>query len=231
MFFISKERLTQKGQPPWLGTCRNPGLNQGPLDLQSNALPTELFRPTEVHALQNLRISCLLDRRFNQLSHGATHNVACSEILVLPSVTHMFNRSIRGRGISHARPQTPHLMIWWCPDIRLTYIHIFIFIGKEISCWIRISHFHVSLTEWQGAAPTRGTHGYRAILIPDTPQTQILEKSLIQTETKTKTEYADLLLFIKKCQQTISSSGSLSSSYCWWPMRPNWKLTNHTPDK
>ena len=24
----------------------NPGLNQGPLDLQSNALPTELFRPT-----------------------------------------------------------------------------------------------------------------------------------------------------------------------------------------
>ena len=28
-------------------TCRNPGLNQGPLDLQSNALPTELFRPTK----------------------------------------------------------------------------------------------------------------------------------------------------------------------------------------
>ena len=25
--------------------CRNPGSNQGPLDLQSNALPTELFRP------------------------------------------------------------------------------------------------------------------------------------------------------------------------------------------
>ena len=24
--------------------CQNPGLNQGPLDLQSNALPTELFR-------------------------------------------------------------------------------------------------------------------------------------------------------------------------------------------
>ena len=24
--------------------CRNPGLNQGPLDLQSNALPTELFQ-------------------------------------------------------------------------------------------------------------------------------------------------------------------------------------------
>ena len=27
-------------------SCRNPGSNQGPLDLQSNALPTELFRPT-----------------------------------------------------------------------------------------------------------------------------------------------------------------------------------------
>ena len=30
--------------------CRNPGLNQGPLDLQSNALPTELFRLTKKHA-------------------------------------------------------------------------------------------------------------------------------------------------------------------------------------
>ncbi len=29
-----------------VSACRNPGLNQGPLDLQSNALPTELFRPT-----------------------------------------------------------------------------------------------------------------------------------------------------------------------------------------
>ena len=27
-----------------LRLCRNPGLNQGPLDLQSNALPTELLR-------------------------------------------------------------------------------------------------------------------------------------------------------------------------------------------
>ena len=27
-------------------SCRNPGLNRGPLDLQSNALPTELFRLT-----------------------------------------------------------------------------------------------------------------------------------------------------------------------------------------
>ena len=33
--------------------CRNPGLNRGPLDLQSNALPTELFRPTKKHAVMS----------------------------------------------------------------------------------------------------------------------------------------------------------------------------------
>ena len=43
----------------------------------------------------------------------------------------------------------------------------------------------------------RGTHGDRAILIPDTPQTQIPQKSLLQTQPKITTEYADLLLFIK----------------------------------
>ena len=32
-------------------TCRNPGLNQGPLDLQSNALPTELFRLLKVYKM------------------------------------------------------------------------------------------------------------------------------------------------------------------------------------
>ena len=31
--------------------CRNPGLNQGPLDLQSNALPTELFRQIQLSVL------------------------------------------------------------------------------------------------------------------------------------------------------------------------------------
>ena len=39
----SQSLLTGKGA----GGCRNPGLNQGPLDLQSNALPTELFRLKE----------------------------------------------------------------------------------------------------------------------------------------------------------------------------------------
>ena len=38
----------KKCQPPEADPCRNPGLNQGPLDLQSNALPTELFRLTRL---------------------------------------------------------------------------------------------------------------------------------------------------------------------------------------
>ena len=33
-----------------LGSCPDPGLNRGHLDLQSNALPTELPRPTGSHS-------------------------------------------------------------------------------------------------------------------------------------------------------------------------------------
>ena len=36
------------------GHCPDPGLNQGPLDLQSNALPTELSRLTNIVAVSNL---------------------------------------------------------------------------------------------------------------------------------------------------------------------------------
>ena len=39
-------------------SCRNPGLNQGPLDLQSNALPTELFRPT-----------IIIGKQYNKYTH------------------------------------------------------------------------------------------------------------------------------------------------------------------
>ena len=37
-------------RPPGIGgyLCPDPGLNRGPLDLQSNALPTELSRPTRI---------------------------------------------------------------------------------------------------------------------------------------------------------------------------------------
>ena len=35
--------------------CRNPGSNQGPLDLQSNALPTELFRLQTCSKTQHMR--------------------------------------------------------------------------------------------------------------------------------------------------------------------------------
>ena len=38
-----QKREKNRGKPPDV-RCRNPGSNQGPLDLQSNALPTELFR-------------------------------------------------------------------------------------------------------------------------------------------------------------------------------------------
>ena len=34
--------------------CRNPGLNQGPYDLQSHALPTELFRLPSVMVEYNV---------------------------------------------------------------------------------------------------------------------------------------------------------------------------------
>ena len=39
-----KKNIDEKHSPWTKKACRNPGLNQGPLDLQSNALPTELFR-------------------------------------------------------------------------------------------------------------------------------------------------------------------------------------------
>ena len=44
-FFVTanKKREKNRCKPPDV-RCRNPGSNQGPLDLQSNALPTELFR-------------------------------------------------------------------------------------------------------------------------------------------------------------------------------------------
>ena len=45
-----KHQLTrmQKCQPPNMsGYCPDPGSNQGPLDLQSKALPTELSRPAD----------------------------------------------------------------------------------------------------------------------------------------------------------------------------------------
>ena len=49
-----KKKVSTAGDVP----CRNPGLNQGPLDLQSNALPTELFRLTSEEVLYNNIFSC-----------------------------------------------------------------------------------------------------------------------------------------------------------------------------
>ena len=39
---VRKVRISKKKK------SQNPGLNQGPLDLQSNALPTELFRQIQL---------------------------------------------------------------------------------------------------------------------------------------------------------------------------------------
>ena len=46
--------------------CQNLGLNQGPLDLQSNALPTEIFQLDDIHIgfpkpLLSLSVSRLSD--------------------------------------------------------------------------------------------------------------------------------------------------------------------------
>ena len=46
----SKENLQKKVPTARLGSCPDPGLNRGHLDLQSNALPTELPRPTGRHS-------------------------------------------------------------------------------------------------------------------------------------------------------------------------------------
>ena len=46
LFWNIKLNKSKDGRPPGVSACRNPGLNQGPSDLQSDALPTELFRPT-----------------------------------------------------------------------------------------------------------------------------------------------------------------------------------------
>ena len=50
-YFTSSQIKIQKKVPTArLGSCPDPGLNRGHLDLQSNALPTELPRPTGSHS-------------------------------------------------------------------------------------------------------------------------------------------------------------------------------------
>ncbi len=41
---VSSARCGSNGKGEVIKTCRDPGSNRGPLDLQSNALPTELSR-------------------------------------------------------------------------------------------------------------------------------------------------------------------------------------------
>ena len=44
MLKIFKEKIVNFSKIKWAKQCRDPGSNRGPLDLQSNALPTELSR-------------------------------------------------------------------------------------------------------------------------------------------------------------------------------------------
>ena len=50
--------------------CRNSGSNQGPLDLQSNALPTELFRLVDLIS----RLSKFTFDQFNEKKLKKTYN-------------------------------------------------------------------------------------------------------------------------------------------------------------
>ena len=53
-----KKKKKKKEKRKKKKNCRNPGSNQGPLDLQSNALPTELFRlPGELYTNHTTLVS------------------------------------------------------------------------------------------------------------------------------------------------------------------------------
>ena len=65
--------------------CRNPGLNRGPLDLQSNALPTELLRPLSILIFTLLKDPLYLLSSFNllHLLIRISHNTCSS---MVPSI-------------------------------------------------------------------------------------------------------------------------------------------------
>ena len=72
-------------QPPDCVPCRNPGLNQGPLDLQSNALPTELFRLTTKEAKYKLLYR---PAHTNRVRTGCTVQIDhLGKIIIHPSQT------------------------------------------------------------------------------------------------------------------------------------------------
>ena len=64
--------------------CRNPGLNRGPLDLQSNALPTELFRLTWIVLQLGAFIGIeLLDQCYNYMKLKVHVHVQIKKIIFL----------------------------------------------------------------------------------------------------------------------------------------------------
>ena len=73
--------------------CRNPGLNRGPLDLQSNALPTELFRQVVGGASMELMVG--------EMKYKRTH---CARSLKRRGHCHRKHRVIVP---SHTKTHTP----------------------------------------------------------------------------------------------------------------------------
>ena len=56
MYKTENETKRWRQKQKYMASRRNPGLNQGPLDLQSNALPTELFRLTTMDVAKSIYI-------------------------------------------------------------------------------------------------------------------------------------------------------------------------------
>ena len=72
-FFIDEPKIV----------CQNPGLNQGPLDLQSNALPTELFRPAIAFISHIFSISFIFKMRSQKRSQVFYKSPLCIHYLKL----------------------------------------------------------------------------------------------------------------------------------------------------
>ena len=62
--------------------CRNPGSNQGPLDLQSNGLPNELFRQSEGEGFRSCLICGETDPTF-KLFGGVMFKMTCLNQILL----------------------------------------------------------------------------------------------------------------------------------------------------
>ena len=92
--------------------CRNPGSNQGPLDLQSNALPTELFRHTITTRPAKLDTLGIIQNNLINIHYKTRINILNPSILCLDShCTFQQNRSWKRVTKQHIE-ETTHITIW-----------------------------------------------------------------------------------------------------------------------